>query len=71
MPKLIIKGTPVNIPDSAASPNWAPGIIQAFEQLTDAVNTITGSFDVAPQTQNIDANNSSTNVNITNLNPTN
>lgn len=67
MPRLIIKGTPVQIPDSAASPNWAPGIIQGFEALADAVNAITGSFDVAPQVQNIDANNSSTNVNITNL----
>jgi len=68
MPRLIIKGTPITIPDSAASPNWAPGIIEAFEALTDAVNAVTGSFDVAPQTQNIDANNSSTDVNIDNLN---
>jgi hypothetical protein len=67
MPKLIIKGTPVNIPDSAASPNWAPGIIQGFEVIADALNSVVGSFDIPPQTQNIDANNSSTNVNISNL----
>lgn len=68
MPRLIIKGTPVNIPDSAASPNWAPGIIEAFEALTEAVNAVTGSFDVAPQALNIDANNNSNNVDINNLN---
>jgi hypothetical protein len=68
MPRLIIKGTPVNIPDSAQSPNWSTGIIEAFEVLADAVNSVTGSFDVAPQTLNIDANNNSTNVDITNLN---
>jgi hypothetical protein len=62
MPRLIIKGTPVNLPDSSASPNWAPGVIEAFEALTEAVNAVTGSFDVAPQALNIDANNSSNNV---------
>ena len=68
MPRLIIKGTPVSIPDSAQSPNWAPGIIEAFEALTEAVNAVTGSFDVAPQALNIDANNSSNNVDVNNLN---
>lgn len=68
MPRLIIKGTPVNIPSSAASPNWAPGIIEAFEALTEAVNAVTGSFDVAPQALNIDANNNSNNVDVNNLN---
>jgi hypothetical protein len=68
MPRLIIKGTPVAIPDSAQSPNWAPGIIQAFEALTDAVNSVTGAFDVSPQVLNIDANNNSNDVDVNNLN---
>jgi hypothetical protein len=67
MPKLIIKGTPINIPDSGQSPNWAPAIIEAFEALSEAVNAVSGSFDVPPQVQNIDANNSSTNVEMNNL----
>jgi hypothetical protein len=67
MPRLIIKGTIVNIPDSAASPNWSPAIIQGFEVLADAVNAVTGSFDVAPQVQNIDANNNSSDITLNNL----
>lgn len=67
MPKITIKGTVINIPNSAASPNWAPNIIEAFEALAEAVNAVTGTYDVAPQTQNIDLNNSSLNVALNNL----
>lgn len=67
MPKLLIKGTPIQLVDSAGSPNWAPSVIEAIEALTDAVNSVTATFDVSPQTQNIDANNSSTDVSINNL----
>lgn len=65
---ITIKGTEINLPASGASPNWAPAIIEAFEALADAVNSISATFDVAPQAQNIDANNSSTNVDLNNLN---
>lgn len=68
MPTIIIKGTPIQFPDSGASPNWAPGVIEAIEALSDAVNSVVATFDVPPQVQNIDANNSSTDVNINNLN---
>jgi hypothetical protein len=64
---LIIKGTPVSIPASGASPNWSEGIIEALEALTDAINAVTGTYDVPPQVQNIDANNSSNNVNVEDL----
>ena len=67
MPKITIKGTVINLPSSAASPNWAPQIIEAFEALAEAVNAVTGTYDVAPQTQNIDSNNGSTNVALNNL----
>lgn len=67
MPKLVIKGTPIELVNSGGSPNWAPSVIEAIEALTDAVNSITGTFDIQPQVQNIDANNSSTDVPITNL----
>jgi hypothetical protein len=68
MPTIIVKGTPIEVPNSGASPNWAPGIIEAIEALADAVNSVTATYDVPPQVQNIDANNSSNNVNINNLN---
>lgn len=67
MPKLNIKGTIVTIPNSGASPGWAEGVITAISALTAAVNSVTGTYDVAPQIQNIDANNASSNVVIDNL----
>lgn len=68
MPTIIIRGTPYEFPSSAASPNWAPAVIETVEALAEAVNLTTATYDVPPQVQNIDANNSSTNVPITNLN---
>ena len=67
MPKLIIKGTPITIPASGQAPNWAPAVIEAFQALTDAVNTFSGSFDIAPQTQSIDAFNPGTDIDVSNL----
>lgn len=67
MPRLIIKGTIINFPESAASPSWAPAVIETVEALTDAVNSISATYDVAPQAQNIDAQNSATNVDLNNL----
>lgn len=67
MPLIIIKGTPINIPNSGASPNWSPAVIEAFQAIADAVNLFTGTFDVAPQTISIDAFNPGVNINIDNL----
>jgi hypothetical protein len=67
MPKIIIKGTTVNIPASGASPSWAPAIIDAFTLTADAVNAFAGTYDVAPQTKNIDIYNSSSFIDINNL----
>lgn len=65
--RLNIKGTPVLIPSSGQAPGWAPGIIDALTALTEAVNAVTGTYDVSPQTQNIDANNTATNITLNNL----
>lgn len=67
MPDITIKGTRISIPNSGASPQWSPAIIQAFQALSDAVNAYTGTFDVAPQTKNIDIYNTSANISIDNL----
>ena len=62
MSTIVVNGTSITLPASGGSPNWAPAIIEAFEALADAVNAVTGTYDVAPQVQNIDADNASTNV---------
>ena len=66
--KITIKGTVITLPSSGASPNWSPAIIEAFKALADAVNSVTGTYDVAPQTQNIDSNNPSSDIELSNLN---
>ncbi len=67
MPKITIKGTIIDIPSSGASPNWSTGIIEAFQATADALNSVSGTYDVAPQVQNIDANNASSNIDLNNL----
>lgn len=67
MPRIIIKGTPIEIPNSGSSPNWAPAIIEAFQAIAEAVNSFTGTFDVAPQTIVIDTFNPGVNISIDNL----
>lgn len=67
MSRILIKGTPIDLPNSAASPDWSPAILEAFQALADAVNVFTGTFDVAPQAKNIDIYNSSSNIDIDNL----
>lgn len=65
--KLVIKGTPVELPESGQSPNWAPGIIEAIQALTDAINSVSGTYDVAPQVQDIDEYPQNSNIDINNL----
>jgi hypothetical protein len=67
MAQITIKGTTFNLPASGSAPNWAPVILEVLEALSDAVNSVTATYDVAPQAQNIDANNSSNNVDLNNL----
>lgn len=67
MPQLTINGTIIDFPDSAASPNWAPAVIQFAEAVADGLAIAIGTYDVAPQAFTIDAFNSATNIDITNL----
>jgi hypothetical protein len=67
MPKITIKGTVINIPAVSSSPNWGQAIIDAFTATADAVNAFAGTYDVAPQTKNIDIYNTSSFIDINNL----
>ena len=67
MSTITVKGPVIDLPTSGSDPNWAPAIIESIEALADAVNSVAATYDVPPQAQNIDANNSSTNVDLNNL----
>lgn len=63
---VTINGTPISMPSSAESPNWAPAIIEFTQAVETALSAAIGAYDVAPQVQNIDAYNG-TGTDITNL----
>ncbi len=57
-----ISGTVISIPSSGASPNWSPAIIEAFQAIEGALQSVAGAFDVPPQIQPIDAYNPGTDI---------
>lgn len=59
-----IQGTIIQFPESAASPNYAPAIIQFAQAVAAALSSFVGPFDIAPQTLAIDAYNPGTNIDI-------
>lgn len=61
--------TIVEVASSGESPNWASGIVEAFEAIEETLALFTGPFDVPQQSVNIDAFNPGVaNTNITALN---
>jgi hypothetical protein len=64
MPIITIQGTPINFPDSAASPNWAEALDQFASAVEEALASVVGAFDVAPQALIIDAYNPGTDIDI-------
>lgn len=64
MPIITINGTPINVPNTAQSPDWSEGIIQAFQAIEAALAAVIGTYDVPPQTFTIDAYNPGTDVDI-------
>jgi hypothetical protein len=65
--KITVKGTPIEIPDSGSSPNWAPGIIDAITELADAIDGLSGSYDVSPQAHSISLYPENSNIEAPNL----
>jgi hypothetical protein len=49
MPTITIAGTPVEFPNSAASPNWAPEVIRFAQLVESALQGLVGPFDILPQ----------------------
>lgn len=67
MPIITIQNTPINFPDTSASPNWAPAVIQFAQLVEAALNTVSSGFDIPPQVFNIDSYNPGSNIDIINL----
>ena len=65
--RIVIKNTPIDIPEQGESQPWGPAITEALQALADAVNVSTGSYDVPPQVLHIDSFNSATDVTVDNL----
>ena len=64
---IVIAGTVIDFPSSAASPDWSPAIIQFAETVADALSNVVGSFDVVPQRFVIDTAPNGSDTAITNL----
>ena len=65
--KIQIKDTIIDFPVSGESPNWAPEVVRAIQELANAVNSISSSYDISPQYLIIDQYSSANNVEIENL----
>ena len=61
-----ISGNIIDFPSSAASPNWAPAVIEFVQAVEAALAGVSGPFDVPPQVQTIDAYNPGTGINLQN-----
>lgn len=68
MPTITIQGTIIDFPNSGASPNWAPAVIEFAQAVEEAIASAIGEFDVPPQVLTIDSSNPASNVDITALN---
>lgn len=67
MPVITINQQIIEFPESGASPDWAPAIIQFAQAVEQALAVAIGTYDVAPQTFDISSYNSATDVDIPNL----
>lgn len=65
--KINIQGNIIEIPESGQSPNWAPGIIEAFQAIEAALQGVAGPFDVPPQLLTIDSYNPGINIDMPNF----
>lgn len=62
--QLNFSGTIVEIPSTGQSPQWANGIIEAFQAIEASLQGFSGPFDVPPQIQSIDSYNPGSNVDL-------
>lgn len=59
---ITISGQVIDIPSSGQSPNWSEGVIEAFQAIEAALESVSGPFDVPPQVQPLDSYNPGTDI---------
>ena len=64
MPTIVIGSQVIDFPDDAASPDWAPPIIQFAQAVAAQLAISTGTYDVSPQIMTIDSYNVASNIDI-------
>lgn len=67
MPEVTINGQVIDIPETGDSPTWSQAIITFAQAVEDALALTAGEYDIAPQSMNIAAYNTGSNVDVTNL----
>ncbi len=53
MSQITVQGQIIEFPNSGASPNWAPAVIEFAEAVEGALAGVAGTYDVAPQVYDI------------------
>lgn len=53
---ITIGSTVITLPDVNDDPNWAEGMVEAFQAIADALQQTVGTFDIVPQTYTMVSN---------------
>jgi len=64
MPKIDIRGTIIDFPNTGTAPDWSKTIIQFAQAVEEALKVATGKYDVSAQTLDISASNPISNQDI-------
>lgn len=68
MPRIIIAGTPIDIPNTGAAPVYSEPIIKAFQAIEEALSGVVSTGDISKQSYTLTASqNPAANVTITGL----
>lgn len=68
MPQIIINGTPIEFPNTGASPVWSESVIQFAEAVEDALSGLISTGDVSKQSFTLNSShNVASNVTLTGL----
>jgi hypothetical protein len=47
--RIVIGGTPIDVPNTTENPNWGPAMVQFFRAVENAFSLALGPYDIPPQ----------------------